>query len=129
MADPDLVVVGCGPAGMAAACLTAKGGMRVLILDEQPHAGGQIYRNVAANSGGRDWLGKDYSAGSDLVEALDHPLIRTQFDASVWRVEPERAVYWSHAGESHLTRTPFVLLSGGAQDGKAIDVHPSGIMS
>ena len=42
----DLAVVGAGPAGMAAAIESARLGLNVVVIDEQPHPGGQIYRQV-----------------------------------------------------------------------------------
>ncbi len=40
----DLVVVGAGPAGMAAALSAADSGLSVVVVDEQRQAGGQIFR-------------------------------------------------------------------------------------
>lgn len=40
----DVLVVGAGPAGIAAAAEAARYGVRVLLLDENPHVGGQIFR-------------------------------------------------------------------------------------
>jgi NADPH-dependent 2,4-dienoyl-CoA reductase/sulfur reductase-like enzyme len=40
----DLLVVGAGPAGMAAAWRAAQGGAKVLVVDDNPAAGGQIWR-------------------------------------------------------------------------------------
>ena len=34
MSEADLIVVGAGPAGLAAATTAAQGGLRVLLLDE-----------------------------------------------------------------------------------------------
>ena len=42
----DLIVIGAGPAGMAAAFTAASLGLKTVLLDEQPGAGGQIYQNV-----------------------------------------------------------------------------------
>ena len=39
-------MIGAGPAGLAAATLLAEQQTRVLLLDEQPAPGGQIYRNI-----------------------------------------------------------------------------------
>jgi D-hydroxyproline dehydrogenase subunit alpha len=40
----DLVVVGSGPAGLNAACAAAREGATVALLDDNPRAGGQIWR-------------------------------------------------------------------------------------
>lgn len=43
----DIVVVGAGPAGIAAATEAADRGASVLLLDQAPHRGGQIWRHRA----------------------------------------------------------------------------------
>jgi len=40
----DIVVIGAGPAGLAAAWAASQSGRRVTILDDNPSAGGQIWR-------------------------------------------------------------------------------------
>jgi thioredoxin reductase len=40
----DVAVLGGGPAGMAAATEAARGGVRVVLLEESPTPGGQVYR-------------------------------------------------------------------------------------
>lgn len=42
----DVLIVGAGPAGLAAAAAAAAGGARVLVIDENPAAGGQIWREA-----------------------------------------------------------------------------------
>ncbi|WP_341864162.1 NAD(P)/FAD-dependent oxidoreductase [Gymnodinialimonas sp. 57CJ19] len=116
MSEVDLIIVGAGPAGMSAAATAAHGGLRVLLLDEQPRAGGQIFRNVGENRATRGWLGKDYASGARFVDALAHPQIATQFGATVWRIEPGPRVVWSQDGVSHVSDAPHVLLAGGAQE-------------
>ena len=116
MTDPDLIIVGSGPAGMAAASIAAKGGARVLVLDEQPRPGGQIYRNIGVNRDRLGWLGKDYAAGAILVDDLDHPNIRCEFGATVWRTDPGPTVCWSQNGQSQVTSAPYLLLATGAQE-------------
>ena len=41
----DLLVVGAGPAGLAAAYRAAENGLRVIVVDDNPAAGGQIWRS------------------------------------------------------------------------------------
>lgn len=41
----DVLVIGAGPAGLAAACTAADCGVRVGVVDDNPRPGGQIWRN------------------------------------------------------------------------------------
>ncbi|HEY9038090.1 MAG TPA: NAD(P)/FAD-dependent oxidoreductase [Roseovarius sp.] len=116
MSDFDLIVIGAGPAGMSAARTAACGGLQVLLLDEQERPGGQIYRNVGRNRSSYKWLGKDYAAGSRLVDGLVHPGVTAQFRATVWRLDSGPRVVWSQDGASHITAAPHVVLAGGAQE-------------
>ena len=43
----DLLIVGAGPAGIAAALEGARLGLGVLVADENPAAGGQFYRGAS----------------------------------------------------------------------------------
>lgn len=116
MSDVDLIIIGAGPAGMAAASTAAQGGAHVLVLEEQQQAGGQIYRNLGANSDSKPWLGKEYAAGSPLLSALSHKGIKVQFGATVWRIDSGHRVFWSSNDSSHISTSPFVLLATGAQE-------------
>lgn len=46
----DAIVVGAGPAGLAAAAALLEHGQSVRLIDEQPSAGGQIWRGAAIRS-------------------------------------------------------------------------------
>lgn len=116
MSEFDLIIIGAGPAGMSATATAAKGGLKVLLLDEQPRAGGQIYRNVGENRASRGWLGRDYASGARFVDALDRPRVTTEFGATVWRLESGPRVVWSRDGVSHISTARHVLLAGGAQE-------------
>jgi thioredoxin reductase len=52
----DLAIIGAGPAGMAAAEVAAKHGMRAVIVDEQNQVGGQIFRRPPVSFSVRTWL-------------------------------------------------------------------------
>lgn len=49
MAEPRIVIVGAGPAGVRAAEAVAKAGLRPVVIDEGRRAGGQIYRRQPDN--------------------------------------------------------------------------------
>ncbi len=55
----DILVIGAGPAGIAAAVRAAESGARVGLLDDNPAPGGQIWRKGAAlPAAARDWIAK-----------------------------------------------------------------------
>lgn len=41
----DIAILGAGPAGLAAALAAARCGRRVIVIDDNPHPGGQIWRD------------------------------------------------------------------------------------
>lgn len=47
----DIVIVGAGPAGLAAAHAAASTGATIAVVDDNPHAGGQIWRGGPQRSG------------------------------------------------------------------------------
>ena len=67
----DVVVIGAGPAGLAAAATSAEAGLSTLLLDENVGPGGQVFRAIGSTPvTERDQLGADYWVGADLVRAL-----------------------------------------------------------
>ena len=61
----DVLVVGAGPAGLAAAREAAKSGARVILMDEQPEAGGSLLSgrdDVVDGLPARDWVARTLTA-------------------------------------------------------------------
>jgi NADPH-dependent 2,4-dienoyl-CoA reductase/sulfur reductase-like enzyme len=115
MTQVDLVIIGAGPAGLAAANEAQKGGARVVLLDEQPVPGGQIYRNVLAASARQDeLLGADYIAGRVLARTVVASNIDYRSGATVWNVGKDGAVLYSHDGRGHRIAGRHLLLATGA---------------
>jgi NADPH-dependent 2,4-dienoyl-CoA reductase/sulfur reductase-like enzyme len=115
MYNADLIVIGAGPAGMSAAHRAAELGLSVLILDEQPAAGGQIYRNVDRASAARnDILGKDYTHGRTLTEGLHHENITHLKGAVMWQIEDGTRVAFTANGKGALAVGQRILLATGA---------------
>lgn len=91
-ADWDAVVIGTGPAGMAATATLAEGGARTLAVNEQPEIGGQIYRSIE-RSGHRPELtrilGADYLHGASLADRLRSSGAEMPLGTLVWRIDDE----------------------------------------
>jgi D-hydroxyproline dehydrogenase subunit alpha len=67
----EIVVIGAGPAGLAAACAAAESGRRVAVLDDTPWTGGQIWRGQQARPSlpqARQWLERFRTCGATLLD-------------------------------------------------------------
>jgi len=75
----DIAVVGAGPAGLAAACAAAESGLRVIVIDENPWPGGQVWKRDKRGARGagrgagpvaqaRRWLRRFNASGAMLLE-------------------------------------------------------------
>ena len=68
----DVLVVGAGPAGLAAAWRAANAGLRVAVVDDNPSSGGQIWRgeeNKPTSSEAQIWLERIRSVNIHFIRA------------------------------------------------------------
>ena len=66
----DVAIVGAGPAGLAAAYRVASEGLRVAVVDDNPRAGGQIWRGGTEKPPSREaqeWFERIRSAQIEFV--------------------------------------------------------------
>ena len=111
----DVAIVGAGPAGLAAAAVTARAGLSTLLLDENPLPGGQIYRNVTASAPApRALLGEDYAAGRALAEEAAASGALILQGMTVWSLDAGLELGLSHEGQAMMVRARHVILATGA---------------
>jgi len=119
----DIVVVGAGPAGLAAAARADALGLSVLIADENPGPGGQIHRAAATTPLTENAIpGDDRRAGLRLVEALGRSAADHAQGCAVWSVALQDAadpstgfeVGLSLGGEARAIGASHLILATGA---------------
>ncbi len=106
--NPELVVVGAGPAGLSAALAAADAGVRVCVVDRGKHPGGQYLRQ-----------GRVDATSPELVRrALAHPSIGFLLGHEVWRARPDRTIDLADVDGSGVCslRPDAVVLAPGAYD-------------
>lgn len=114
----DLLIVGAGPAGMSAAIVARRYGLDVLVVDEQPAPGGQIWRAVEAVSSTTRaaYLGKAYAKGLAVVEHFRASGAVYEPGTRVWHLEPHGRVFMTRDGAASSVEAKSILLATGAQE-------------
>jgi hypothetical protein len=113
--DYDVVVIGAGPAGLAAAATSAEAGLSTLLLDENMGPGGQVFRAIASTPvTDRSQLGGDYWVGADLVQALRASGAEVIHRATVWSLDRNLEIAVSIGGASAFVKAKRVILATGA---------------
>ncbi|MEU3378777.1 NAD(P)/FAD-dependent oxidoreductase [Streptomyces caelestis] len=95
----ELVVIGAGPAGLAASLAASARGARVVLIDAATETGGQFYRQPAAGLGaGRpEALHHQWRTWERLRDGLAASAVRVLTDHHVWCVERASGGFTVHA--------------------------------
>jgi NADPH-dependent 2,4-dienoyl-CoA reductase/sulfur reductase-like enzyme len=113
----DVVVVGAGPAGLAAASETARAGLDVLLVDENAGPGGQIYRGITTTPvSDRSILGNDYWSGMALVDEARASGATIIQNATIWSLDRDLQLGISISGASQLLQARRVVIATGAME-------------
>ncbi len=113
----DIIIIGAGPAGLSAAVTASGYGLDVLVLDEQPSPGGQLYRNIErAEQDTLKTLGSDYSSGLALVEKFRKSGAEYIGNAIVWRLDPDCNICFSTDGQSTEISGKHIIIAIGATE-------------
>src|SRR5436189_2444006 len=111
----DLVVIGGGPAGLAAASLAARAGLSTVLFDENPGVGGQIYRGITSTPlVNRTILGEDYWAGEALAAEAKASGAAIVTGATVWSLDPQKIVGVSIDGKARMIAAERVIIATGS---------------
>ncbi|RDJ21722.1 FAD-binding protein [Bosea caraganae] len=118
MSEVDLLIVGAGPAGMAAAVTARQNGLDVLVIDDQPAPGGQIWRSVetvAATKRGA-LLGEAYAAGQASAAAFRASGAVYEPGSQLWQIEPGFRAFVTRDRQARVIKARAVILATGAQE-------------
>jgi NADPH-dependent 2,4-dienoyl-CoA reductase/sulfur reductase-like enzyme len=127
MHEPDIAIVGAGPAGLSAALAARSHGASVLLIDENAAPGGQYYRQPFFEARGSG--GDNHEAGGDsgrgtaqarrgrqLTEEAERAGVEIWRGATVWAGYPDGVLSVARETRSDDVRARRVIVATGAHD-------------
>jgi len=114
----ECVVVGGGPAGLAAARTAARHGVHVTLVDENAELGGQYYRQMPAgfSAAPGSALGRETIEGRRLIEEVRGADVELRLETVAWGIFDERTVAVATREASSLISARTLVLAPGAID-------------
>lgn len=108
----DVVVVGAGPAGLAAAVAASRAGAGVALVDTQPRAGGLFLAERAASP----FNDESTRAVDDLIERLHREPVDLYYESRVWAVGGKRSLAIRQPDRSFFLDADRIVLATGGFD-------------
>lgn len=81
---PDVLVIGAGPGGLAAALAAREAGAEVVVLDERSIAGGQYYKQLSVSGPDIAAPDRQHRQGAQLIAQVQAAGVEMIGDALVW---------------------------------------------
>jgi NADPH-dependent 2,4-dienoyl-CoA reductase/sulfur reductase-like enzyme len=101
---------------MAAAIAARCERLEVMVVDEQPEPGGQIWRSVGKGTQHDDILGSSYTEGRPVTETFRFCGATYRPRTQLWRIEPGFRAFVSQDGKAQILDAKTVILATGAQE-------------
>ncbi len=113
----QLLVIGGGPAGLAAATVASAEGISCAVLDEQATPGGQIYRAIESIPEQRGkQLGSEYLRGKTIASEFRASDAEFYAETKVWSLNSEREVGVIRSNEADIISADQIIVASGAME-------------
>ena len=113
---PDILVIGAGPGGLAAAALAAEAGADVVLVDDRTHPGGQFYKQPASPRHVPASLAGDpqFAAGRALIERAERSGAKRLAATEIWGAFPPNEFAAAHLDGSCMFKPKRTIVATGA---------------
>lgn len=109
----DVVIVGAGPAGLAAAISCRENGLQTLVLDEFPKMGGRLLGQLHQEPNGEWWNGiKETDILKERAFELDTEI---RLGVSVYHIEKTDHGFTVHTPEANIDTENVLIATGAAE--------------
>ncbi|HUG37049.1 MAG TPA: NAD(P)/FAD-dependent oxidoreductase [Candidatus Limnocylindrales bacterium] len=112
------MVIGGGPAGLAAARVAAQSGVRVVLVDDNEQLGGQYYRQLPPGwqAAGSSRLGRESAEGRRLIDEVRALGVELHLGTTAWGIFDGHTVALATRDEARRLYAQTLVLAPGAYD-------------
>lgn len=116
--EAEVVVVGGGPAGLAAAVEAAKAGAQVLLFDENRRPGGQLFKQIHKFFGSREHFAgvRGFVIGKQLLDEVKEWGVTVALDSLVYGIFQEKTLGVVVAGKHQEVKAQRIVFATGAME-------------
>ena len=116
--NTEIAVIGGGPAGLCAAAEAARTGARVLLVDENHRAGGQLVKQIHKFFGSSQHRAgiRGYRIAEELLNDVSDYGAEVMTDSLVYGLYPDKSMGLIHDGRSYLLNAGKIIIAAGAKE-------------
>ena len=114
----EFAIVGAGPAGLSAAIEAAGAGARVLLIDENAKAGGQLFKQIHKFFGSKDHYAgtRGIDIGTKLLSDVQALGVEVMLDTVVWGIFANRTLAVIRDRQNLRVHAESICLATGASE-------------
>lgn len=119
MVKVEVAIVGAGPAGLCASIEAARAGAQVLLLDENPQAGGQLFRQIHKffGSEGHRAGKRGFEIGYELLQEADDAGVEMSLESTVFGIFEDSEIGVLRNRKTQSIKAKAIILATGAFEG------------
>lgn len=119
MVNKDLIIIGGGPSGLCAAKIALESNISVLIVDRDPHLGGQLVKQTHKFFGSKNQFAKTrgFNIAKKLIKQIeDNPKVEILSNTTVVGLYPDRVVTILKDDEYIRYHAKAIIVATGASE-------------
>ena len=118
MISTELLIIGGGPAGLAAGIAAGQRGVKAIVVDENPLPGGQLFKQIHKFFGSKEHKAgtRGNVIGQHLLKEVEEVGVEVMLNTKAWGIFDDNIVGIVRDGKSEKVKAEKIILATGASE-------------
>ena len=114
----EVVVIGAGPAGLAASIEIARGGAEVILIDENKKPGGQLFKQIHKFFGSKEHMAsiRGVDIGYQLLKDAESSGVQISLDTVAYGIYEDNVIGTIKDGITNFIKTKKIIIATGGTE-------------